>query len=139
MREFIRHPVSVPFQLQQLDGELQYGPTTLNNVSIGGVSCQASDPVEKGKTVKLKIESINPDFEITGKTVWCRIKDDHYEIGIEFILTEDKAFLLKMIEQICHIEDYRNKVLQNEGRDLSSEKAAEEWIEKYASSFQAPR
>lgn len=138
MREFIRHPVSVPFQLQQLDGELQYGMSTLNNVSIGGVSCLSSDPVEKGKTVKLKIESINPNFEITGKTVWCRVRKDQYEIGIEFILTEDKAFLLRMVEQICYIEDYRNEVLQSEGRDLSSEQAAKEWIEKYASNFQTP-
>lgn len=135
MREFIRHPASVPFQLEQLDGEFKHGLSTLNNVSFGGVSCLSSDPVEKGKSVKLRVECINPDFEVTGKAVWCRIKDDLYEIGIEFILSKDKAFLLRMIEQICHIEHYRNEVLQNEHRKLTSEEAAREWIDKYAGEF----
>ena len=40
-----------------------------------------------------------------------------------------------MVEQICHIEQYRREVLKKEGRRLSSEEAASEWIVKYASDF----
>jgi PilZ domain-containing protein len=137
LREFIRHPVSVPFQLEELDGEDIHGITTLNNVSFGGISCISSAPIEKGKTVKMRIECINPDFEITGKAAWCRIKNDLFEIGIEFIVSKDAIFHLRMVEQICHIEHYRSEVLRNEGREINSEEAASEWVEKHASSFPA--
>jgi hypothetical protein len=42
-----------------------------------------------------------------------------------------------MIEQICHIEHYRQEVLRVEGRKLSSKEAASEWISKYARDFPA--
>ncbi len=135
MREFIRHPTSVPFQLDELDGEVKYGINTLNNVSFGGVACLCSQPIEKGKMVKMRIECVNPSFEITGKAVWCRLKNDLYEIGIEFIVSKDQVFHLRMIEQICHIEHYRNEVLKNESRAIDSEEAAREWIERYADDF----
>ncbi len=37
-----------------------------------------------------------------------------------------------MIEQVCYIEQYRKEVLKKEGRKLSGEEAAMEWVEKYA-------
>jgi hypothetical protein len=135
MRQFIRHPASIPVQLEALDGELKHGINTLNNVSFGGISCLSSEPLEKGQTVRLKIECVNSDFEIIGKVIRCYIKDNRYEIGIEFIVSKDQVFHLRMIEQICHIEHYRNEILHYEGRELSSKEAAKEWIEKFASNF----
>ena len=135
MREFIRHPTSVPFQLDELGGSVNHDLNTLNNVSFGGVACLCSKPIKEGATVKMRIECINPEFEITGKTAWCRLKNDQYEVGIEFIVNKDQVFHLRMIEQICHIEHYRNEVLENEGRELNIEDAAKEWIEKYAGNF----
>jgi PilZ domain-containing protein len=135
LREFIRHPASIPVQLEELGREISFGINTLNNVSIGGVSCLCTKPVEEGSTVKMKVECVNPDFEITGKVVWCRAIKNRYEVGVEFVVSKDKVFLLRMVEQICHIEDYRNEVLHNEGRELSNDEAAREWIKKYADSF----
>jgi len=135
LREFIRHPTSVPVQLEELDGEISHGINTLNNVSFGGVSCLCTEPIEIGCTVKMKVVYVNPDFEITGKIVWCRAKNNLYEVGIEFIVSKDQVFHLRMVEQICHIKRYRNEVLHNDGREISSEEAAMEWIEKYADNF----
>ena len=45
------------------------------------------------------------------------------------------AFLARMVEQICHIEDYRQSVCRVEGRRLSAEEAAVEWIAQYAAQF----
>lgn len=135
MREFIRHPAAIPIQLEEMDGEPRLGLNTLNNVSFGGVCCICSSPIEKGKTVKMKVECINPDFELVGKAIWCKSKNDLYEIGIEFIVSKDKVFHLRMVEQVCHIENYRNEVLLQEGRVITSEEAAKEWIKKYADDF----
>ena len=135
MREFIRHPSSVPVQLVIQNEAATSGRNTLSNVSLGGVSCLCSKPLEKGSTVKMTIECVDPDFEINGKVVWCRPSSEAYEVGVEFMVSKDKIFLLRMIEQICHIEHYRNEILHNEGREVTSEVAAKEWVEKYAGSF----
>jgi hypothetical protein len=40
-----------------------------------------------------------------------------------------------MVEQVCYIENYKKMVYQTEGRQLTTEEAAMEWIGKYASQF----
>jgi hypothetical protein len=40
-----------------------------------------------------------------------------------------------MVEQVCHIENYRKVVYQAEGLLLRAEEAAMEWISKYASQY----
>jgi hypothetical protein len=40
-----------------------------------------------------------------------------------------------MVEQVCHIKQYSKEILEKEGRKLSDEEAAVEWIEKYAKDF----
>ncbi len=135
MRQFIRHPSTVPIQIHELEGQVKAGFNTLNNVSFGGVSILSDEPIAIGTPVSIGIECVDPEFEMTGKAVWCKPKDDLYEVGIEFIASKDKMFLLRMVEQVCHIEHYKNEVLQKESREISSEQAAKEWIEKYADSF----
>jgi hypothetical protein len=135
LREYIRHPSSIPVQLSRQDGDITSGINTLNNVSIGGVSCLCANPVEKGSSVKMTIECVDPDFEIKGIAVWCKPNHELYEVGVEFIVSEDKVYHLRMVEQLCHIEHYRNEILHNEGREITGEEAAKEWIEKHADSF----
>ena len=135
MREFIRHPTTVPIQISELESETRRGQNTLNNVSMGGVSCFCDDAVEIGNNVSIRVECVDPNFELTGKAVWCKEKNGGYEVGIEFLASKQKMFLLRMVEQICHIEHYRKEIARVEGRELSSEQAAQEWIKKYAESF----
>ena len=135
MREFIRHPATVPIEIEELEGDVNYNFNTLSNVSFGGISCFSAEPIEKGKKLKIRVNCVNPDFEIIGKAIWCRAKNDLYEIGVEFVVTKDEVFHLRMVEQICHIEHYKNEILRTEGRELSSEEAAQEWIKKYADKF----
>ncbi|MFB3091409.1 MAG: PilZ domain-containing protein, partial [Gammaproteobacteria bacterium] len=57
-----------------------------------------------------------------------------YEIGIEY-RGEVDVYRLRMVEQICHIEHYRKEIQIREGRTISSEQAAKEWIVKFADGF----
>jgi hypothetical protein len=43
-----------------------------------------------------------------------------------------------MVGQVCHIESYKKVVYQAEGRLLTAEEAAMEWIGKHASQFPDP-
>ena len=68
---------------------------------------------------------------------WCRRHNEHYLIGVEFLDAQDD-YRARMVEQICHIEHYKKEVLEREGRLLSGEQAAHEWIHKYAQDFPIP-
>jgi len=48
---------------------------------------------------------------------------------MQFVAPKD-ACAARMVEQICHIEDYRNRVREIEGRTLDGEQVALQWISK---------
>jgi hypothetical protein len=132
MRQFIRHPTSIPLDFsvedQQEDARSTY------NISEGGVSFICNHKIEVGAAIKISIKTIKPDIELVGRVVWNnKLDTGGYLVGVKF--TEDEHYRARMVEQVCYIEDYRNKVLQEEGRELSSEEAANEWISRYASRF----
>ena len=109
---------------------------TLTNVSLGGlafISRQALEPLQK---VKVCIPILKSDNYLIGTVVWCEKSNNGYEIGLEFD-NKKEAFRLRMIEQICHIEHYRKEVERVEGRELSAQEAAGEWISRYAGDFPA--
>jgi hypothetical protein len=60
--------------------------------------------------------------------------DDDYLLGITFH-SKSEAFRMRMVEQICHIEVYRKAMYANQGRCLSHEEAAAEWIARYSKDF----
>ena len=107
---------------------------TLTNVSLGGLSFVSEQPLQVGQIVRVSIPVLKQDNHLSGKIVWCEQSPNGYEIGIEFEGSKD-VFRLRMIEQICHIEHYRKEVKLAEGRELSSEEAASEWITRYAGDF----
>ena len=109
---------------------------TITNVSLGGLAFVSAKPLELLERVRVCIPVLDQDNYLVGNVVWCERAGGGYEIGIEFEKSRD-FFRLRMIEQICHIEHYRKEVARVEGRDLTSQEAAREWISKYAGDFPA--
>jgi len=139
IRKYIRHPSDVPIQVASDWTELEFGESseqTLTNVSLGGLAFISPDPLEVLERVRISFPILNPNSFLIGNVVWCEESEEGYEIGLEFESSKD-VFRLRMIEQICHIEHYRKEVAQVEGRDLSTQEAAEEWISKFAGDFPA--
>lgn len=137
MRKFIRHPSSIPIELAVERSSIRQAPIKLppelRNISNGGFACAVDAPIEVGSAIQLRIPLIWPEYRGCGVVVWCRPAPPCYEVGIEFGAQD--AFKTKMVEQLCHIEHYRQQVLNDEGRQLNSEQAAGEWIALYASEF----
>lgn len=133
MRAFIRHPSGVPLEIGS-GGRVTHALRRLQNISIGGVCVETDQFMETGLIVTVKIPSVQPPFEANGRVVWCLKKNAAFDVGIQF-LNEKDLFAARMVEQVCHIEHYRNEVLRQEGRQLSSQEAAEEWVAKYAPLF----
>ena len=128
-RSYLRHPSDIPIDI--LPAQVDAGDTRpLHNVSHGGLSFSATT----GEVVRLRISLVSPAFEALGKVVWCHGSEGHYIVGVEF-LDEMDLFRARMVEQICHIEHYKKTLREEEGRHLTSQEAALEWIKKFAGDF----
>lgn len=134
MRSYIRHPSDIPVEIIAEKGPSCASVPRLINFSHGGLSFLSRIPHPQNSLVKIRISFVNPPFETVGTIKWCQPKDRQFEIGIEF-LDQNDQFKMRMVEQICHIEHYKNEVLLKEGRKLTGHEAAMEWIEKYAGDF----
>lgn len=137
MRRFIHHPANIPINVS-IDSNRE-GSETLPSSSkgVGGLAFLSDQEINPGTHVKIRIPYFETEFITTGKVVWSRQYRHGAAIGIEFLSAED-AFRLRMIEQICHIENYRQDVSRNEGRSLTSEEAASEWVIKHSADFPNP-
>lgn len=132
-REFIRHTVHVPLKVERLGDS---APTDGEgvNVSHGGLAFQSPDCPEVGEILRLEIDSVDPPFDGQARVAWCRPEADEYLVGVQF-LDPQAAFQSRMVQQVCSIENYRNEVERREGRELSAQEAAAEWVEKFAGRF----
>jgi len=133
MRQYIRHPTDIPIDYNIGDlvvDEREY----LNNISHGGLSFQSKICIETGSKIMIRIPIREPLFEEEGIVVWCSERNEFYDVGIQF-KNKLSEFRIRMIEQVCHIEHYKQEVLEKEGRNLSGKEAAAEWISKYAKDF----
>lgn len=134
-RRYIRHPSDIPIEYSIADDNtIQAKP--LADVGIGGLSFHVDEPVAVGLRLQFCIPSIRPDLKIESIVSWCEQNEQGYQVGIKFLKDQDR-FTIRMVEQICHIETYRQQVLEQEGRQLSAAEAASEWIGLYAEDFPA--
>jgi hypothetical protein len=134
-RRYARHPADVPIQIATLGAcDPPLGEERLSDIGLGGLAFESESALDEGALLVISMPSVIPAFQIRGRVVWCRQNDGRFDVGVEFTEPE-KQFRARMVEQICQIEHYRNEVLVNEGRNLSGEEAAREWIEKHAAKF----
>jgi hypothetical protein len=133
MRNFIRHPADIPIEVTTVDQGGGRAPR-LVNVGLGGLAFRSHSAFRPSHVVKVRIGHVRPAFETTARVAWCRASEGEYELGLAFIDPDD-AFRARMVEQVCHIEHYRTEVHATEGRELTSEEAAREWIERKGLQF----
>jgi hypothetical protein len=134
MRQFIRHPIDVPIEIGIGDDVPASGYHT-HDISLGGLAFRSGCAVRPGSMVDISIGYVQPPFQAHARVAWCKPHPlSGYELGVTF-LDDDDAFRARMVEQLCHIEDYRRAVQRTEGREMDVDQAAAEWIEKYAAHF----
>ena len=133
MRQFIRHPTRIPVEVRS-EGTTAYDTRQSLNLSLGGLALQSDYAFVPGALVVIRIALVRPPFESPARVVWCMACRDDFELGVEF-LNADDAFRARIVEQVCYIENYKLTVFREEGRRLSLDEAAREWISKFASDF----
>lgn len=130
-RQFLRHTVRVPLEIEAVsDAPLLERAT---NVSFGGLAFESTACREIGEILRLRIPTVHPPFEAQAKVAWCRPEGSAFLIGVEF-LDSSAAFQSRMVQQVCSIENYRRE-MEESGRTLTTDEAANEWISKFAGRF----
>jgi Tfp pilus assembly protein PilZ len=133
-RQYVRHPSDVSIVWSLGDVAVQ-GTEYLKNVSEGGLAFLSVTEIAQGVVIEINIPAIDPQISLKGVVVWCSPDGGNcYEVGVRFI-DESNHFRMRMVEQICHIEHFKKEIFEREGRVLSGEEAALEWITHYAKDF----
>lgn len=133
MRHDLRHPSDIPIAYPV--GALAAASTDhLRNISQGGLCFNSRRDITPGSSIHVQIPIAEPVFEADGVVVWCRPANADFEVGVRFD-GADADYGVRRVEQVCHIEHYRRETFRSEGRVLTGEEAALEWIETNAASF----
>lgn len=137
IRRHVRQVTGIPIEITvDFDRSFRAENDNVSNVSLGGLSFTASDRLDVGDSIQVKIPVLNEEHSMEGLVVWCNKSPKGYEVGLEFN-DPDEVERLRMIEQISQIETFRRDLEKREGRKLDSEQAAREWVSKYAGEFSA--
>jgi hypothetical protein len=134
-RRYIRHPSHLPIRYESRGGGQQHHDR-LRNVGEGGLCFASSDALDPETPVRVLIPLLGQVFEVDATVAWCQPESSRYLIGVRFASPQDR-FCTRMVEQLCYIEDYRLQTERREGRKLSGEQAAVEWIERFSGQFPA--
>lgn len=130
-RQFIRHPTAIPL-LFNVGDRTEIIQTT--DVGDGGLCFMSQHRINVGEHIHITIPICNPEFEAHGIVRWCKHNDNQFLIGVAF-QQKSVIFAIRMVEQVCHIKNYRKKILSETGVELTDEQAAKEWIAHYADEF----
>lgn len=133
MSHQIIHPVGIPIDCR-CSATSTVTPAALRNISDEELCFQSLTPFELCARVTLRIDQLDPPFSGEAWIIGCQPADDGYEVRAR-LLDADKAFDLRMAEQLCHIERYKQQRLEEAELSLTDERAAREWIEQFAESF----
>lgn len=132
-REFLRHTIHVPLEVDRVGDAAPLMEEGVN-VSYGGLAFLSNACPTVGDILRLRIPTVDPPFEANARVAWCRAEADKFLVGVQF-LDSTAAFQSRMVQQVCSIENYRKEILERDGRELSTQDAAAEWIAKYAGRF----
>jgi hypothetical protein len=132
-REFLRHTVHVPLEVARVDASAPLVEEGVN-VSHGGLAFLSTTCPKVGDLLELRIPTVRPPFEAQARVAWCREEAGKFLVGVQF-LDSTAAFQSRMVQQVCSIENYRQDVKRREGRSLTPQEAASEWIARYAGRF----
>ncbi len=133
MRNDIRHSSKFPVLVKLANSSPERIEHT-HNISASGLMVNISEAVPEDTLAEVTMTALTPPFNAPARVVWCRAAAQGFDVGLRFVNPDD-FFTLRMVEQVYRIEEYKQHVLAREGRQLSIEDAAREWIEKYAERF----
>lgn len=132
-RRYVRHTIGVPLEVERLGVPTAVAESGVN-VSQEGLAFSSTWCPAVGDLLQLRIPTVEPVFDAQARVMWCRPENGRFLVGVRFLDRSD-AFRSRMVQQVCAIEHYRREAREQEGRELTTEGAATEWIARFAGRF----
>lgn len=129
----IRHPRQIPLEAR-VTRHLYDGHSSRSGRCQAMLAFDSARRIRVGATVAVHIPGLRDSGKVVGQVAWLIRSLHGYLIGVAFF-SEADAFRLRMLEQICHIELYRREKIAREGREVTRDEAAAEWIAQHAADF----
>jgi len=109
-REFVRHPAHIAIEVQATNSakNIEY----LDNVSLGGMALHSDVCWEPGSVLNIRVPVTQPPIELTGKVVWCHQHKEHFDVGIQFIESNNKVEIGNMVDEVCQVEMYKQMIIE---------------------------
>lgn len=127
---FIRHPDEIPLDYERVAASAAEpcDPTH------GGLRFACRESFGAGTVLDLCAVVFGERHGFRAQVLSAHRGAGGQELTVGFGAAQD-AFQARMVEQFCQIECYRRRVHLREGRELSSDAAAREWIDRFAAQF----
>jgi hypothetical protein len=139
-----RHAVELPIRYRVLgEGRRPAGSLSLaifsertKDISDAGLLFLSSQAFKIGAYLELKIPIGDRVFTLEGRVAHNSQDSESqlFRTGIQFS-NPDGVFKVKMAEQIRQIDEYRKALSIQKGCSVSSEEAAQRWIEEHSERF----
>ncbi len=131
---FIHHPTNFPLSWRKRRvPKKQESEAVTGGGQIG--LCFVSDKyIKPGTHLELTIPLRGNTEHFIGQVILVRKLEEQFEIGVWFDTRED-AGRVRIVEQICHIENYLKQKRHQDGPFFSHERVAQEWVSRFASRF----
>ena len=112
------------------------GQSQTSNVSEGGLLFLAPQNYPSGTIFELTFPVKEKLFTLRATVIHSMqdVNTGLYRTGVRFS-NPSQFFRIKMAEQLCHIEEYRESLSQQTGKSISEEEAAERWINDHSKEF----
>lgn len=149
-RQFIEHPATIPLEYCTSDIPSVYrkkrSPQSNNpaakhtHENLCGLRFHTNQYIKPNQWLRVHIPLKGQAFEADTEVLCCKTNvsaahgGQRYNVSVIFC-NPKTAFSARMAVQVCYIEAYRHQVKEKEGRDLSCDQAALEWISKHAYQF----
>jgi hypothetical protein len=125
----IEHPDEIPLQVRTLPQR----SARLEDPGLGGVRFAAREVIRPGTLVEISARVGGEAVALRGLIVAWMQHGHRTRLEMAF-MDQRTAFEGRMYEQACHIEAYRLRRAA-QGRALTVEQAAQEWISRYSATF----
>jgi len=124
----ISHPDQVPVEIDRISRK-----QAPDHLYMGELAVNSEARIGVGTEVRLHMPTVDPDAKLCGRVIWLHERGDGFVLGISFH-SHSEAFRMRMLEQLCHMAAFREQVA-GEGRLLSENEAAREWIRRFSKDF----
>jgi hypothetical protein len=132
---FIQHPKEIPVTLLSSTSAQAQPEDQEREGKTAGICFWTAEHPKVQDNVVLGIELENNRFIGKGRVVRVQAEQEGCWVCVK--ISREDEFAIRMAEQLCQIEHYRQDNKHYFDRNMTSDEAAQEWISKYAALFSA--